>query len=138
VSKHILNRHRISAITCRYVIGHKSVIQNLGKGRNGDGGGVEEACKCDEGLEDGTGQRNASEHIVAAAGARVLHRVSPSPSLPSSSSSTLGKPPSTPGSLSSMKSCVERRQGADPMRSNERAEKKERERHTAAPSRAAR
>jgi hypothetical protein len=65
---------------------YKSVIQNLGKARSGDGGGMEEACKCDEGLEhevvegleDGTGQRNASEGVVAAGVRRVLHRVSPS------------------------------------------------------------
>jgi hypothetical protein len=135
VSRHILKRHRISATTCRYLIEYKRVIQNLGQEKSGDGGGVEEACKCDEvlehevveGLKDDTGQRNASEQVVAAAG--VLHRVSPSPSLPSSSSSTPGKPTSTPSSPSSMKSCVERRQGADRMCSDERAERRERTPH---------
>jgi hypothetical protein len=47
----MIMKHRTSATTCRYVMEYKSVIQNLGKGRSGDGGGVEEACKCDEGLE---------------------------------------------------------------------------------------
>jgi hypothetical protein len=94
---------------------------------------VEEACKCDEGLEHEVVEgryrparrQRARRRSRCATGASPGEPLpNPSPSLPSSSSSTSSKPPSAPGSPSSMKSCVERRQGIDPMRSDERAERR--------------